>query len=95
MLTEKQVVSLAVVCIAIGLVAMVAGWCASNPAPRVQAPAPSPAGAIPGVTVHPQGVLAPMPLDAVSPPYLVDYGDGKGPKVERGVLRFGDAQTSG
>lgn len=66
---------------------------------EVQAPgkAPAPTFAAPpaGLTIHPQGELAPMPPNAVSPPYLVDYGDGKGPQVERGVLRFGDAQTSG
>ena len=95
MISIKQLVSLAVVCVAIGAAAMALGWCASNPATRVQAPVPSPAATIPGVTVHPQGELAPMPLDAVSPPFVVDYGDGRGPQAERGVLRFGDGQTSG
>lgn len=63
--------------------------------PRGKQAAPAPSMAPKGVTVHPQGELAPMPLDAVSPPYLVDRGDGRGPQVERGVLRFGDAETTG
>lgn len=89
----KLVVSFAALCVAIGAAAMAVGWCASaRQEPRAETPVPS--AYPPGLTVHPLGAEAPMQPNVVSPPFTVDYGDGRGPQVERGALRFGDAQTS-
>lgn len=92
---RDPVVILSVVCILIAAAVITYSILMSPamapPPVRSARPTPTPSPIIPGVTVHPQGELAPMPLDAVSPPYLVDYGDGKGPQVERGKLHFGEA----